>query len=117
MRMAREVGLFIAIVFLGVLVAGDQPTSSAAKAKTGSSTTACGRYQLFQGMWGLSGPQGTLMEEHCLLRIDTETGHTWIYFKEGMSTPNPKEGWIDVLEWQRNNPTEAPSQSPKRPVP
>ena len=94
----RILAFWLVFLFTATLV-GDQPTSSSAVLpKTSGASMPCGRFQLFQGAWGLVGS----VETDVLLRIDTENGHTWVYFSRGASDQH-QEGWVDVGEW---HPTE-----------
>jgi hypothetical protein len=91
----------VALLLLGPSSSGQKPQQPVVRSNVGNHTP-CGRFQLFQGVWGMPGT----VEQNVLLRIDTESGKTWVYFVSGTGDQH-KEGWIDVEEWLRhpNSPT------------
>ena len=97
--MSKSIRVAIVSVLVSLFVGSipaQTPKDTAPKRMT-VATVLCGRYQLFQGVWGMPG----VAERNVLLRIDTETGKTWVYF-EGGSGENARTGWIDVDEWQKS---------------
>ena len=96
----RVLALCLVFLFTATLV-GDQASTQVHPKATSGAATPCGRFQLFQGTWGLPGT----VEKDMLLRMDTENGHTWVYFSAGTGDQH-REGWIDVDEWHPpNSPT------------
>jgi hypothetical protein len=52
-------------------------------------TSPCGRYQLFHGATGFQNE----MKLDVILRIDTQTGQTWVYIN---SVNRSGDGWMPV---------------------
>ncbi len=84
----------IRAICLAVLIAiiDGRPLES----QTTHATNPCGRYQLFQGSipWGSGEATGVIM------KIDTQTGQTWVYI-QGANVAFDHGGWLPIQEFKR----------------
>jgi hypothetical protein len=94
--MKKFLGAVLVLFSLSALAA-DRPASKPGTPSTALAHTT-GRFQLFYGSYGVTGS-----EVSCVMRIDTETGRTWVLYPP---TPEPKvrQFWVEVLEFPAQEP-------------
>ena len=95
--LGERLRIVLIAAMLSLVCSASSPAARQTAQRIPTGPSPCGRYQLFQGSWGMSGSA----REDVLLRIDTETGRTWIYFKAATTAGSLKEGWVELQEWQQ----------------
>jgi hypothetical protein len=87
---------FIILVVFSAVAFGDQhPTSQKTATSLVQPHSTSGRYQILNVTWGEPGT----IEVNCLIRIDNETGKTWILWPLVPNMDPKRQGWMPIGEY------------------